>query len=102
MERRVDRRLSGETRGAHEKLKRSRELALCPKEKGLPMSRVEEIQAAIESLPEDEYARLRRWFSEKDWDKWDTQIEADSESGTLDFLIKEARDEKAKGKLKDL
>jgi hypothetical protein len=66
------------------------------------MSRIEEIQAAIESLPEDEYARLRRWFSEKDWDKWDKQIEADSESGKLDFLIKEARDEKAKGQLKDL
>jgi len=66
------------------------------------MSRVEEIQAAIESLPADEYARLRRWFSEKDWDKWDKQIEADSESGKLDFLIKEASDEKARGKLKDL
>lgn len=30
------------------------------------MLTVEEIQAAIESLPEDEYARLRAWFSECD------------------------------------
>jgi hypothetical protein len=66
------------------------------------MLKIEEIQAAIESLPEDEYARLRRWFSERDWDKWDKRIAVDSESGKLDFLIKEARDEKVKGKLKEL
>jgi hypothetical protein len=66
------------------------------------MLKIEEIQAAIESLPEDEYARLRRWFSERDWDKWDKRIAVDSESGKLDFLIKEARDEKAQGKLKEL
>lgn len=66
------------------------------------MSKVEEIEAAIESLPEEEYVRLRKWFSEKDWEKWDRQIEADSEAGKLDFLIREALDEKAKGKLKEL
>lgn len=66
------------------------------------MSKVEEIQAAIESLPEKEYARLRRWFYEREWEKWDRQIEADSESGKLDFLIKEAFDEKAKRKLNKL
>jgi hypothetical protein len=61
------------------------------------MSTVEEILRSIESLSEEEYARLREWFSERDWEKWDRQIKADSESGKLDFLIKEARDEKAKG-----
>jgi hypothetical protein len=66
------------------------------------MSKVEEIEAAIESLVEEEYVRIRKWFSEKDWEKWDSQIKADSESGKLDFLIKEALDEKAKGKLKEL
>lgn len=66
------------------------------------MSTVEEILRSIESLSEEEYARLREWFSERDWEKWDRQIKADSESGKLDFLIKEARDEKAKGKLKEL
>ncbi len=55
------------------------------------MSTVEEIQAAIESLPEGEYARLRVWFSERDWDKWDEQIAKDSETGKLDFLIDEAK-----------
>jgi hypothetical protein len=64
-------------------------------------ARLEEIQVAIESLPYEEYIRLRQWFSERDWEKWDRQIEADSESGKLDFLIEEALTEKAKGSLKE-
>lgn len=66
------------------------------------IAQVEEIQVAIESLPHREYIRLRRWFSERDWEKWDRQIEADSESGKLDFLIDEALNEKAKGILREL
>ena len=54
------------------------------------MSKVDEIKEAIKALPEEEYVRLRQWFSEKDWQKWDRQIEEDSESGKLDFLIREA------------
>jgi hypothetical protein len=54
------------------------------------MTKIEEIQAAVESLPESEYAQFRRWFSERDWEKWDKQIEVDSEAGNLDFLVKEA------------
>ncbi|HZQ05056.1 MAG TPA: hypothetical protein VFD70_00655 [Anaerolineae bacterium] len=66
------------------------------------MTKVQEIQAAIESLPHEDYVRLREWFSERDWEEWDQQIEADSEAGKLDFLIQEAMEEKAKGRLKDL
>ncbi|MCZ7573322.1 MAG: DUF3431 domain-containing protein [Ardenticatenaceae bacterium] len=66
------------------------------------MTKVQEIQAAIESLPREDYVRLRQWFSERDWEEWDKQIEADSEAGRLDFLIQEAFDEKAKGRLKEL
>lgn len=66
------------------------------------MAKVDEIKTAIESLPEDEFVQLREWFSEKDWEKWDRQIEKDSESGKLDFLIAEALEEKRTGKLKDL
>ena len=72
------------------------------REKMMNSARVEEIQAAIESLPYQEYVRLRQWFSERDWGEWDRQIEADSESGKLDFLIEEALNEKAKGILKEL
>ena len=66
------------------------------------MSKVNKIKAAIEALPEEEYVKLRQWFSEKDWEKWDRKIESDSESRKLDFLIKEAHDEKENGKLKEL
>ena len=62
------------------------------------VAKVEEIQVAIESLPDQEYVRLRQWFSERDWEKWDRQIEADSESGKLDFLIEEALDEKVQSR----
>ncbi len=66
------------------------------------MAKVEEIKTAIESLPEEEFIALREWFTEKDWEKWDRQIEMDSKSGKLDFLIEEALAEKRAGKLKDL
>lgn len=62
------------------------------------MPNVAEIKTAIEYLPEEDFIQPREWFSEKDWQKWDRQIEMDSESEKLDFLIKESLDEKQKGK----
>ena len=64
----------------------------------MTVAKVEEIQVAIESLPHQEYVRLRQWFSERDWEKWDRQIKVDSESGKLDFLIEEALDEKVQSR----
>ena len=66
------------------------------------MTQVEKIQVAIESLSLEDYARLRQWFLERDWEEWDKQIEVDSKAGKLDFLIKEALVEKAKGNLQEL
>ena len=66
------------------------------------MIKVEEIISAIESLPDDEYAQLRDWFSERDWERWDKQLEEDVEAGSLDFLVSEAREEKASGRLGEL
>lgn len=66
------------------------------------MANVDEIKTAIESLPENEFAQLREWFSEKDWEKWDRQIAKDSKSGKLDFLIEEALEKKRTKDLKDL
>ena len=66
------------------------------------MSNVEAIKKAIETLPDEDYAQLRKWFSEKDWRKWDKRIAADSRAGKLDFLVKEAFDGKRKGKLRGL
>ena len=58
------------------------------------MTRMEEIKNAVVSLPIDEYRRFRLWFLERDWAQWDKQIQVDSDSGKLDFLVKEAMDEK--------
>jgi len=66
------------------------------------MSQVDELKTEIERLPQEEFSELVRWLSEKDWERWDKEIEADSEAGKLDFLMREALEEKAKGTLKDL
>ena len=66
------------------------------------MSRVEQLKAKIEKLPNEERAESSRWLSEKDWENWDHQIEADSQAGKLDFLVREARKENAEGTLKGL
>ena len=64
------------------------------------MTQVENIESIIEKLTEDEFKELRQWFMDKEWHKWNKQIEKDSEEGKLDFLIKEALEEKNQGKLK--
>ena len=66
------------------------------------MSKIDELKADIERLPSDEYAELFRWLSEKEWESWDKEIEADSQAGRLDILLREARGEKAKGTLKEI
>ena len=63
---------------------------------------IDSINFVILRNSDEEYSKLRQWFSERDWEKWDRQIEEDSGSGKLDFLIKEALDEKSKGNLKEL
>jgi hypothetical protein len=63
---------------------------------------IDAIKKAIETLPDEDYVQLRKWFSEKDWRKWDKQIAADSRAGKLDFLVKEASEAKRKGKLREL
>jgi hypothetical protein len=62
------------------------------------MTRVEELQMAIMSLPDEDYRQLRQWFFERDWVEWDREIEADVKSGKLDFLLKEAADAKRNNK----
>jgi hypothetical protein len=55
------------------------------------MSKIDELKADIERLPSEELAEL--FPSEKEWESWDKEIEADSQAGRLDFLVREAREE---------
>lgn len=66
------------------------------------MLQLEQLQSEIEALPETDFARLRKWFSQKDWERWDRQLAADVAAGKLDFLRQEMLAAKSQGKLRDL
>jgi hypothetical protein len=66
------------------------------------MTRLEGLQTAVTSLPEDEYDQFRRWFLDRDWEDWDRQIAEDSDAGRLEFLVRKARVEIAAGTQGDL
>ena len=55
------------------------------------MSKLDALKTVIENLSDDEFAEIFRWISEKDWERWDKELEADSKAGRLDFLEREAR-----------
>ena len=65
------------------------------------MSRVEEIEAAIEGLPPEEYRRIVQWFRVREQMRWDEQLDGDSRAGKLDFLFDEAERESAGGLLRE-
>ena len=54
------------------------------------MSTLEQIEAAILTLPPDEFQRLRQWLLEVDYQRWDEQVEQDIAEGKLDALAQEA------------
>ena len=55
------------------------------------MSKIEDIQKAVEQLSADDLARFREWFEEFEARLFDEQIERDVKAGKLDKLIAEAR-----------
>lgn len=57
-----------------------------------------QLQQAITSLTDTEYKQLTEWINEHDFDRWDKQIEGDLESGRLDPLIDELKQEIREGK----
>jgi hypothetical protein len=54
------------------------------------MGDVKSIERAIEALPPQQLAELRRWFADFDSVNWDQQIESDAASSKLDSLAAEA------------
>jgi hypothetical protein len=55
------------------------------------------LQKAILALPESEYAELRNWFLDEDWERWDKEFEEDVKSGKLDALAAEVLEFYTKG-----
>jgi hypothetical protein len=66
------------------------------------MRKIEEIEKQIQKLTREEFAELREWFLEQDWNAWDAQLEADVQAGKLDKLASEARAEYDTGRARKL
>ena len=67
----------------------------------MSMSRVEEIERAIEALSPEEFARIAQRIHAIDQAQWDAQMDRDAAEGKLDFLRDEARLEREQDSLKD-
>ena len=66
------------------------------------MPALKEIEEDVQSLQSHEYTSFRKWFYKYDNEVWDNELKNDSDGGALDFLIDEANDELARGKLKKI
>ena len=66
------------------------------------MMTVAELQKAILSLPDDEYAQLVRWLRDRDWERWELEFDEDVKAGRLDFFVNEVKEAEAKGELQCL
>jgi len=62
------------------------------------MTRLEQLEEQIQQLSPSEFAELRTWLLERDWEEWDRQIEQDAASGKLEQLFEEAREAHRQGK----
>lgn len=54
------------------------------------MATLEQIEAAISSLPPEGFRALAEWIRALDADRWDAQMDRDAASGKLNFLADEA------------
>ena len=66
------------------------------------MSKVKHIEQQIRSLSRSEFAELRTWILERDWQEWDAEIEDDLQTGKLDDLIEESRRDYRSGRSREL
>jgi hypothetical protein len=54
------------------------------------MLTLNQIEAAILTLPSDEFQRLRQWVLDVDYQRWDEQLEQEIADGKLEALAEEA------------
>ncbi len=66
------------------------------------MTKLEDIEKAIEQLSPEDMAKFRAWFQELSARWWDEQIEQDMKAGRLDWLADEAEAEHRNASLKRL
>lgn len=66
------------------------------------MSTIEQIEAAILTLPPEQFQRLRQWILDIDYQRWDEQLEQDIADGKLEALAEEAIAEFKAGHCREL
>lgn len=66
------------------------------------MTKIENLESAIQHLSVKELAIFRKWFAEYDAAQWDRQIETDAASGKLDGLADTALADQAEGRSRKL
>lgn len=62
------------------------------------MTKIEDIERAVEQLSPEELAKFRAWFEEFDGRLLDEKIERDAKAGKLDKLVAEARENHEAGR----
>jgi hypothetical protein len=65
------------------------------------MSRVQEIEAAIDRLPPDEFREVAAWRKAREQERWDVEMDSDNASGKLDCLFDEAEKELLEGSTRE-
>ena len=66
------------------------------------MTRVEAIEEEVEKLSPEEFSELRDWILERDWERWDRQIERDAAAGRLEPLFERALQAHREGKTREM
>lgn len=66
------------------------------------MTRVEEIERAVQDLTPEDLREFRTWFQEFDARVWDEEIERDVDAGRLDALAAEALEDLREGRTRPL
>ncbi len=59
---------------------------------------VQEIEKAIDALPDKDVHALTKWLVERHHERWDQQIREDADSGRLDALLDEVKEEIRQGR----
>jgi hypothetical protein len=63
---------------------------------------IEDLEKAIATLPDDQFAALRAWFEQLDAARFDQKIERDAKAGKFDRLGEQAIDDLRKGRAREL
>ena len=66
------------------------------------MTEIEELEARVRNLPQEDFSKFRDWFHELENERWDQQIQTDFKAGKFDQLIAKARREYAQGMAREL